>query len=112
MSRPRLFLKWKTSYGSANQNTWSARLGMVTLLSRRGSKMSIPARRCPQQGSFTYKFRRARPFIFSLDTNRVQIVRAASHLPSAYGLRAWTCSTVLGLIAVTGLRINEASEPE
>ena len=32
----------------------------------------------------------------------------AGRLPSSYGLRGWTCSTLFGLIAVTGLRVNEA----
>ena len=33
---------------------------------------------------------------------------AAKTLPSIYGLRGLTCSTLFGLIAVTGLRISEA----
>jgi hypothetical protein len=37
-----------------------------------------------------------------------RIVAEAGRLPSAYGLRGWTCSTLFGLIAVTGLRVNEA----
>jgi integrase len=36
------------------------------------------------------------------------IVTEAARLRSSYGLRAWTCSTLFGLIAVTGLRVNEA----
>jgi integrase len=36
------------------------------------------------------------------------IVSRAARLPSRYGLRGWTCSTLFGLVAVTGLRINEA----
>jgi integrase len=38
----------------------------------------------------------------------VEIVAAARELPSVYGLRGYTCSTLFGLIAVTGLRISEA----
>ena len=53
--------------------------------------------------------RRARPYIYS-DTEVRQIVARAAKLPSRYGLRGWTCSTLFGLIAVTGLRINEALE--
>jgi integrase/recombinase XerD len=33
---------------------------------------------------------------------------AAEALPSIYGLRGLTCSTLFGLIAITGLRISEA----
>ena len=34
--------------------------------------------------------------------------RAAAELPSINGIRALTCSTLFGLIAVTGLRVSEA----
>src|ERR1019366_5254498 len=37
-----------------------------------------------------------------------RIVEAAAELPSINGIRALTCSTLFGLIAVTGLRISEA----
>ena len=36
------------------------------------------------------------------------IVAAAAELPSIYGLRGQTFSTLFGLIATTGLRISEA----
>ena len=37
-----------------------------------------------------------------------EIVTEAARLTSSYGLRGWMCSTLFGLIAVTGLRVNEA----
>jgi integrase/recombinase XerD len=37
-----------------------------------------------------------------------RIVEAAAELPSINGIRALTCSTLFGLIAVTGLRVSEA----
>ena len=42
------------------------------------------------------------------DAEITAIVAESARLPSAYGLRGWTCSTLFGLIAVTGLRVNEA----
>jgi integrase len=53
------------------------------------------------------KLRRTRPYIYS-DAEVAAIVTHAAKLPSRYGLRGWTCSTLFGLIAITGLRINEA----
>jgi len=52
-------------------------------------------------------YRRARPYIYSDDDIR-RIVETAAALPSLNGLRALTCSTLFGLLAVTGLRISEA----
>ena len=37
------------------------------------------------------------------------IVERSGKTALSYGLRGWTCSTLFGLIAVTGLRVNEAS---
>jgi integrase len=42
------------------------------------------------------------------DAEITAIVAESARLPSAYGLRGWTCSTLFGLIALTGLRVNEA----
>jgi integrase/recombinase XerD len=53
------------------------------------------------------KWQRPRPYIYS-DEQVATLVSRAAKLRSRYGLRGWTCSTLFGLIAVTGLRINEA----
>jgi integrase len=37
----------------------------------------------------------------------VRLIKVAKRLPSAAGLRPWTYSTLLGLLAVTGMRISE-----
>ncbi len=101
-----LFLRWKAAFGSANNNTWSARLGMVrifaTWLQGHDDRTEVPP-----SGLVSGKLRRTRPHIYSA-AEVVTIVARASRLPSRYGLRAWTCMTLFGLIAITGLRINEA----
>jgi integrase len=51
--------------------------------------------------------RRPHPYIYSEEEIR-RIVEAAAALPSVNGIRALTCSTLFGLIAVTGLRVSEA----
>ncbi len=101
-----LFLRWKDAFGTANNNTWSARLGMVRGFA--GWLQGHDARtEVPPSGLIAGKLRRARPYIYS-DAEVAMIVARAAKLPSRYGLRGWTCSTLFGLIAVTGLRINEA----
>lgn len=101
-----LFLRWKAAFGTANNNTWSARLGMVrifaTWLQGHDARTEVPP-----TGLISGKLRRTRPYIYSA-VEVGTIVARASRLPSRYGLRAWTCMSLFGLIAVTGLRINEA----
>ncbi|MEJ2326411.1 MAG: hypothetical protein P8Y25_06120 [Chromatiaceae bacterium] len=99
-----LFLRWKAQYGHADNNTWSARLGMV-----RGFATWLqgldPQTEVPPTGLIVGKLRRSKPYIYS-DEQIAAIVGEAARLPSAYGLRGWTCATLFGLIATTGLRIN------
>ena len=101
-----LFLRWKEQYGSANNYTWGRRLSMVRIFA--GWLQGFdPRTEVPPAGLITSRPRRARPHIYT-DDQIAAIVTEAGRLPSPYGLRAWTCSTLFGLIAVTGLRVNEA----
>ena len=61
----------------------------------------------PPQSLIPSRARRPHPYIYSEDDIR-RIVEAAAELPSINGIRALTCSTLFGLIAVTGLRVSEA----
>lgn len=101
-----LFLEWRASYGQADNDTWAKRLTMVRAFAAwlRGSD---PDTEIPPAGLIVGKPRRGKPYIFS-DTEVATLVAEAARLPSPYGLRGWTCATLFGLIAVTGLRINEA----
>ena len=101
-----LFLRWKEHYGSANNLTWMARLSMVRVFA--GWLQGFDARtEVPPRALITSRPRRTRPYIYK-DDQIAEIVAEAARLPSSYGLRGWTCSTLFGLIAVTGLRVNEA----
>lgn len=101
-----LFLRWQETFGRANRQTWSARLGMVRLFAQ--WLHGIDSRHeVPPQALIPSRYRRARPFIYSDEEIR-RIVEAAAELPSINGIRPLTCPTLFGLIAVTGLRISEA----
>lgn len=101
-----LFLRWKKDFGRASNNTWSARLGMVRVFARwlQGHDERTEV---PPPGLIAGKLRRGKPHIYS-EVEVTRIIDRAAKLPSRYGIRGWTCSTLFGLIAITGLRISEA----
>lgn len=101
-----LFLRWQEVFGEAGQQTWAARFGMVRLFAQWLHGLD-PAHEVPPRGLVPSRQRRKRPYIYS-EAEIAAIVEEAARLPSIYGIRGHTCSTLLGLIAVTGLRISEA----
>jgi integrase/recombinase XerD len=101
-----LFLRWDASLPDVGTSTRSARLGKVRLFAQWLNGVD-PAHEVPPRGLLPDRSGRQRPYIYS-EAEIVAIVAAAKTLPSIYGLRGLTCSTLFGLIAVTGLRISEA----
>ena len=101
-----LFLRWQESFGRAGRETWAARSGMVRLFAQWLHGLD-PTHEAPPRGLIPSRYRRMRPHIYSA-AEIAAIVDDAGELPSAYGMRGLTCSTLFGLIAVTGLRISEA----
>jgi integrase/recombinase XerD len=101
-----LFLKWQANFGQASRQTWAARLGMVRLFAQWLHGLD-PAHQVPPRGLIPHRARRSRPYIYGAD-EIANIIAAAAELPSVYGLRGLTLSTLFGLIATTGLRISEA----
>jgi integrase/recombinase XerD len=101
-----LFLRWQDTFGQAGRQTWAARFGMVRLFAQWLHGLDA-THEVPPRGLVPSRYRRARPYIYSA-AEIAAIVDAAAELPSVYGMRGLTCSTLFGLIAVTGLRISEA----
>jgi integrase len=104
--RTDLFLRWQQAYGHANGQIWAARFGIVRLFAQWLHGLD-PAHETLPRGLMPNRGRRSRPYIYS-EEEVANIVAAAAELPSAYGLRGLTYTTLFGLIAVTGLRIREA----
>jgi integrase len=101
-----LFLRWKEAFGKANNHTWANRLRTVRIFAQ--WLHSLDSRHeIPPPSLIPSRTRRPHPHIYSEDEIR-RIVQSAAELPSANGIRALTCSTLFGLIAVTGLRVSEA----
>ena len=101
-----LFLRWHATLAEACSSTKGARLTVVRLFAQWLSSFD-PAHEVPPKGLLPSRVARSRPHIYS-DAEIVAIIAEAMVLPSVYGLRGLTCSTLFGLVAVTGLRISEA----
>ena len=101
-----LFLRWQAACGHATRPTWARRLGIIRRFAQWLHGLD-PQHEVPPPTLIPSGYRRARPSIYSDDDIR-RIVETAAALPSLNGLRALTCSTLFGLLAVTGLRISEA----
>lgn len=101
-----LFLRWHATLTEARTSTRAARLTVVRLFAQWLSSFD-PAHEVPPRGLLPGSVQRSRPHIYT-DDEIGAIIAAAKELPSIYGLRGLTSSTLFALIAVTGLRISEA----
>lgn len=101
-----LFLQWQATGARIERQTWARRLGMVRLFAQWLHGLDLQ-HEVPPQRLIPVRQHRSRPYIYSEEQIRT-IVEAAAELPSVNGVRALTCSTLFGLIAVTGLRVSEA----
>lgn len=66
-----------------------------------------PRTEVPPAGLLTHRKCRKPPYFYT-DQQVVDLVRTARKLPSAKGLKGPTLSTLVGLVAVTGMRVGEA----
>ena len=70
-------------------------------------RATAPQTEIPPHGLLPYRYDRTPPSI-STEQEISQLLAAAHQLPSLTGLRANTSATVLGLLAVTGMRVSAA----
>jgi integrase len=66
-----------------------------------------PNTEVPPRGLLPQSPRHMKPYLYSEDEIR-QILKGARNLPSIDGLHPWTYYCLLGLLAVTGMRLGEA----
>jgi len=101
-----LALRWATQPADAQPYTWAWRLGMVRRFAAWHSAMESRTE-VPAPGLLPHRYQRKTPHIYS-DEEIASLLHSATQLPSAKGLRAPTYTTLFGLLAVTGMRVNEA----
>jgi integrase/recombinase XerD len=102
----RLAVRWATQPTGALPATLAVRYQIVRrfalYLSTVDGRTEVPP-----DGLLVSRRQRKPPYFYT-DQQVVRLVRAARKLPSAKGLKGPTLSTLLGLVAVTGMRIGEA----
>jgi len=98
--------RWALQPTGAHPSTWAGRL----IIARRFAiwrRASDPRTEVPPADLVGQRYRRKPPLRYR-DQDIVALIRSAATLPSAKHLRGRTYATLFGLLAVTGLRINEA----
>lgn len=101
-----LALRWACEPKNVQRATWARRLSMVR---RFATWMNVfdPRTEVPPKRLLNARHRRNKPYIYN--SQEIQRLMAeASRLPSSTRLRARTYTTLIGLLAVTGLRPGEA----
>lgn len=101
-----LAVRWATRPVGVQPVRWATRLSVARQFARFRSA-SDPKTEIPPLGLLPFRYQRKAPYIYRDDEVR-QLLRAARRIPSKTGLRAASYSILVGLLAVTGLRISEA----
>lgn len=101
-----LALEWAQQPSSVQPAEWARRLSYVRCFARYRSAFD-PRTEIPPAGLLPHHPRRARPYLYT-DKEIRQLLEAALTLSGSDDLRPWTYHGLLGLLAVSGLRISEA----
>jgi integrase len=101
----KLAVQWAILPVHARPAHWKRRLGIVHRFAEYRSA-SDPRTEIPAHGLLPFRRQRRDAYIYG-EEEIVRLMQAAQRLRSKNGLRAWTYPTVLGLMAVTGLRACE-----
>jgi integrase len=101
-----LALRWAQKPKDVQRATWARRLsavrGFAAWLSCFDRRTEVPPR-----GLLNVRHRRNKPHIYT-DEQITRLMAASARLRSRTGLRALTYTTLIGLLAATGLRPGEA----
>ena len=101
----RLALDWALAIRTGKSMYRAKRLGLVRGFARYVSAID-PRTEVPADGLLCGKYERATPYIYS-EAQIARLVQTAATLSSKDGLRPFSYSTLLGLLAVTGMRVGE-----
>jgi integrase/recombinase XerD len=102
----RLALEWATQPQHLQRCEWAARLSGVRGFARYWNTID-PSSEVPPDGLLPFRGGRATPYLYS-GAEIQQLLQAARNMPAQFKLQPFTYHCLLGLLAVTGLRISEA----
>jgi integrase/recombinase XerD len=100
-----LALRWARQSRSVHPCRWATRLRIVRQFAEYLSTID-PRTEIPARDLLPSKYQRKPPYLYS-DEQVWQLLAEARRMRSPTGLRAWTYSTLLGLLTVTGMRLGE-----
>jgi site-specific recombinase XerD len=100
-----LAVRWAKLPANVQPATWAARLRIVRQFAEYLRTID-PRTEIPPRGLLPGKYQRKPPYLYA-DAEIQRLLQAAWNMRSPTGLRAWTYSTLLGLLTVTGMRISE-----
>ena len=102
----RLALRWAMAPTNARPATWAGRLTVIRQFARY-LKGFEPATEIPETRLLPFRPKRCRPYLYS-EEEIEHLMAAARSMPSRQELKPHTVSTLVGLLAVTGMRLGEA----
>lgn len=100
-----LAVRWAKLPAKVQPATWATRLRIVRQFAEYLRTID-PRTEIPPRGLLPGRYQRKPPYLYA-DAEIQRLLQAAWNMPSPTGLRAWTYSTLLGLLTVTGMRISE-----
>jgi len=100
-----LALRWATRSNTCQPAYWAGRLSVVRQFAKYQSG-SDPRTEIPSLGLLPHHYQKKRPYVYT-DAEINDLIDAARQLRSPLGLRGATYATLFGLLAVTGMRLNE-----
>jgi integrase/recombinase XerD len=102
----KLALEWATVPANIRPTTWAGRLSTVRQFARYLQGFE-PNTEVPSSRLLPFRPRRCKPYLYSQREIR-GLMAAAKAMPSRQTLRPWTLRTLIGILAVTGMRLSEA----
>jgi integrase/recombinase XerD len=101
-----LAMRWAMRPASARPTTWAGRLSVVRQFARY-LKAFEPATEIPGTRLLPFRPKRRQPYLYSQEEIE-RLMKMALSLPSRQVLKPLNVSTLIGLLAVTGMRVSEA----
>ncbi len=101
-----LALKWAQQPANGTMKTWNRNLAIIRGFAQYISAAD-PRHQVPPKDLLPFDPARAKPYIYT-ESEILRLMEAARAIRSPHGLRGQTYYCIIGLLAVSGLRISEA----